>query len=245
MTRQTVLFLGARSDIAMAAAHTFARSGYAIRLAARDVVRLTSDKADLALRYGADVTMHEFDVLDLFSMRDFVASLPEIPDVVVCAIGTLGDETLAKRDSEELVRMLRVNFEGPAVILSILADCMAERRSGTIIAISSVAGERGRYSNYIYGAAKAGFTTFLSGLRAAMWRSNVHVITILPGFVKTRMTQDLVLPPFVTARPEEVAKVIFRSAVKRHDVVYVRWVWRPLMAIIRALPEPLFKRLKF
>ena len=139
---------------------------------------------------------------------------------------------------------LRSNFEGPASILAVLAERFVERGEGAIVGVSSVAGLRGRASNYIYGSAKAGFTAFLSGLRNRFAKQNVQVITVLPGFVATRMTEAMDLPPRLTARPEDVAKSIVGAVRQRKDVIFVRGIWRVIMAIICALPEAIFKKTK-
>jgi short-subunit dehydrogenase len=126
----------------------------------------------------------------------------------------------------------------------VFARKFADRGHGTIVGISSVAGDRGRASNFIYGSAKAGFTAYLSGLRARYFRAGVRVVTVKPGFVRTRMTEGLRLPPILTAEAQEVAAAIYRSAEERkNDVIYVRRVWRYVMISIRSMPEALFKRL--
>lgn len=137
---------------------------------------------------------------------------------------------------------MRSNFEGPALISGLLAERFEGRGSGTIVGISSVAGDRGRASNYIYGSAKAGYTAFLSGLRNRLAKKNVQVLTVLPGFVRTRMTEGLTLPPRLTTDPDRVAEAIFDAVAKGRDVIYVKPVWRLIMAIIRAVPEGIFKR---
>ena len=119
---------------------------------------------------------------------------------------------------------------------------MRLRGSGTIIGISSVAGDRGRGSNYIYGASKSGLTAFLSGLRNSLWNTGVQVLTVKPGFVRTRMTEHLKLPSHLTAAPEQVARAIIRAQAAGKNVIYVPSVWRAVMMIIRLLPEPIFKR---
>ncbi len=141
--------------------------------------------------------------------------------------------------------VMRTNFEGPALLLGLIAERFASRGRGTIIGVSSVAGDRGRGSNYIYGAAKAGLTAFLSGLRNRLAAAGVRVITVKPGFVRTSMTSGMKLPPMLTAEPEEVAKTIYAAAEtgKGRDVLYVRRLWQPIMFAIRSIPEPIFKRL--
>jgi short-subunit dehydrogenase len=120
---------------------------------------------------------------------------------------------------------------------------MERRGNGCIIAISSVAGERGRASNYVYGSAKAGLTAFLSGLRNRLARKGVSVMTVKPGFIATKMTDGMNLPPWLTAQPDEVAAAIYRAHRSGRDILYVRPIWRPIMAVIRYIPEVLFKRL--
>ena len=137
------------------------------------------------------------------------------------------------------------NFEGPGLLLGFFAGQMAKRGTGTIVGISSVAGDRGRATNYVYGSAKAGFTAFLSGLRNRLASRGVHVLTVKPGFVRTKMTEGMKLPPPLTAEPEEVARRVYRAAeVKKTDLIYVRPAWRLIMAIIRNIPEARFKRMK-
>ncbi len=238
----TVLILGARSDIARACALRYAQGGYAVQLAARNAATLEPDAQDIRLRHGASVTCHDFDVLQTDGFAAFLDSLPALPDVVICAVGTMGDQAESQRDPAAAARVLRTNFEGPALILGLLAERFEARGSGVIIGISSVAGDRGRASNYVYGAAKAGFTAFLSGLRNRLAKGPVRVITVKPGFVATRMTEGLPLNPRLTAQPPEVAEAIWRAQAKGRDVIYVRRIWRLVMAIIRALPEVVFKK---
>lgn len=244
MRKPPVLILGARSDIARAVAQSFAARGHPIQLAARQVHRLEADKSDLELRHTVPVSLHEFDALALDSHEAFLDSLPELPRIAVSAVGVLGDQEEAETDTNQLVGVLRSNFEGPAHILSLLANRFATRGSGTIVGISSVAGDRGRASNYIYGSAKAGFTAFLSGLRNRLAEHDVHVVTVLPGFVDTQMTADLDLPARLTARPEEVSQAIARAVFSKRNIIYVRPVWWLIMAIIRNIPEALFKRMR-
>ena len=154
----------------------------------------------------------------------------------------MGDQDQSQTDPDAAARVLRSNFEGPALILGLLAERFEARGSGTIIGISSVAGDRGRASNYVYGAAKAGFTAFLSGMRNRFARSDIHVVTVKPGFVATRMTEGLDLNPRLTAQPDEVADAIFAAQTKRRNVIYVKPLWRWIMTIIRVLPEVVFKK---
>lgn len=242
--KEPVLILGARSDIGRAVARRFAALGHPVQLAARDADRLAADKADMELRHRVPVTLHEFDALDLDGQGDFVDGLPTLPGVAVCAVGLMGAQDENERDPAAAARVIRSNFEGPAVVLAELANRFEARGHGTLVGISSVAGERGRATNYVYGSAKAGFTAFLSGLRNRLAKKGVHVVTVLPGFVATRMTEGMDLPQRLVAQPEEVAEAIAQAVAKRRDVIYVRPVWRVVMGIIRSLPEPVFKRMR-
>lgn len=239
-----MLILGARSDIGLAVAHRFARAGHPIQLAARHPARLEADRADIALRHGVDVTLHDFDALDIASHASFLDSLDPAPGIAICAVGLMEDQSKVERDPAAAALILRSNFEGPASILGHLANRFEERGSGTIVGISSVAGERGRATNYVYGSAKAGFTAFLSGLRNRLAKTGVHVLTVLPGFVATRMTARMDLPARLTASPEEVAEAIHRAVAARRDVLHVKPVWRPVMAAIKAIPESIFKKMR-
>lgn len=184
----------------------------------------------------------EFDALDIASHAGFVDALPELPEIAICAVGLLGVQSDSERDPAAAIRVMRSNYEGPASILAELANRFEARGHGTLVGISSVAGERGRASNYVYGSAKAGFTAFLAGLRNRLAGKGVHVVTVLPGFVATRMTEDMDLPSRLTARPEEVAEAILRAVSQKRNIIYVRPVWRLIMAIIRGIPETIFKR---
>ncbi len=244
MTKPPVLILGARSDIGKAVAHKFASLGHPIQLAARNAASLEADRADMQLRHGVAVTLHEFDALAIETHEAFVGTLPELPQVAVCAVGLMGAQDKNERDIEAAADVMRSNYEGPASILAVLANRFDDRGSGTLVGISSVAGERGRATNYVYGSAKAGLTAFLSGLRNRLAKREVHVVTVLPGFVATQMTEGMDLPAKLTAQPSEVADAIARAVERKKDVIYLRMIWRLIMLIIRNIPEHTFKRLK-
>lgn len=244
MTKPPVLILGARSDIGKATAHAFAALGHPIQLAARRADTLEADRTDMALRHNVEVTVHEFDALDNASHTAFVDSLPALPEIAVCVVGYMGEQSDNEQNSEAASVVLRSNFEGPANILAILANRFEDRGHGTMVGISSVAGERGRATNYVYGSAKAGFTAFLSGLRNRLAKKDVHVVTVLPGFVATQMTEGMDLPAKLTAQPEEVAQAITKAVAKEKNVIYVRPIWQIIMMIIRNIPEAIFKGMK-
>jgi len=244
MTKRSVLILGARSDIGKAVAHKFAALGHSIQLTARNAGTLETDRADIALRYGVTVSLHEFDALATETHEQFIASLPELPEIAISAVGLMGCQEQNERDMSVAAHVMRSNYEGPASILALLANRFEERGSGTLVGISSVAGERGRATNYVYGSAKAGFTAFLSGLRNRLAKSGVHVTTVQPGFVATQMTQGMDLPARLTAQPSEVAEAIAEAVVRKRDVIYVRPIWRLIIMVVRNIPEVVFKGMR-
>jgi len=236
----TALILGATSDMAIAIARKFASHGYNIQLAARNTAPLQALQSDISIRYNVQCTVHAFDALNYSSHKTFVEQLNPKPDVTICVFGYLGEALKARTDWQEAERILFTNYTGAVSIL----DRIADLKHGTIVGISSVAGERGRQSNYHYGSAKAGFTAYLSGLRNRMFKDGVHVVTVQPGFVYTRMTENLQLPKLLTGHPADVANTVYSAVKKKKNVVYVKWFWRWLMFIIRSIPEFMFKKMK-
>lgn len=239
-----VLILGATSDLATALAAEYASHQYTVTLAARDEERLAIICGDLAIRYNVPVHAAKFDALDFKGHDSFFQSLKEKPDVVICVFGLLGDQLAAQNDWSQAALILDSNFTGAVSILNVVANEFEKNKKGTIIGISSVAGERGRQSNYLYGSAKAGFTAYLSGLRNRLFKSNVHVLTVKPGFMKTRMIEGMTTPKPLTASPVVAAKKIFNAAESKKNVAYVLPIWRLVMLIIRNIPEGIFKKLK-
>lgn len=243
----TVLILGATSGIASALAKEFAAHKYDLVLGGRDRDELSALASDLSLRNSVRASALAFDALDTQThaarLQSFLAeSGNALAGAVVC-IGYLGDQAKAQVDWNEARLILETNFTGCVSALNILANHFELRRTGFICAISSVAGDRGRQSNYLYGAAKAGLSVYLQGLRNRLFPAGVKVITVKPGFVDTRMTYGR--PGlFLLASPESVAQGILRAIVKGKSVVYLPWFWHPIMLIVRSIPETIFKRLK-
>lgn len=245
-TKKPVLIIGGASDIARATAVALARAGHPIYLTARDgVSRLADDVADLRLRFSIEAEAWDLDILETDKFEPFLDALPVRPGVVVCVVGLLGDQDAARHSPKQADAIMRTNYVAPALLLGIIADRMEAADGGTIVGISSVAGDRGRGSNYVYGSAKAGFSEFLSGLRNRLAPGGkVHVSTVKPGFVATKMTAGMDLPGALTAQPDEVANAIVRAVDKSRDVVYVRPIWRLIMTVIKFIPEFIFKKLK-
>lgn len=241
---RTALLIGATSDIGRAIARRLVADGWTLQLAARDGTRLERVAEDLQARSGTATVQHRCDVLREDHGLALLDALDPLPQLAICVVGLLGEQTASQRDRDAAARVMRSNYEGPALLMDALAERFEERGSGTLVGISSVAGERGRAANYFYGSAKAGFTAFLSGLRNRCAASGVHVVTVKPGFVRTRMTEAMQLPALLTATPEEVAVAVDRAVRRRRDVVYVRRIWRFISLVLRVVPEPLFKRMR-
>ena len=240
----TVLILGATSDIGFAIAKKFASEKYAIQLAARNVDQLKTFQSDIEIRYGVPCTVHTVDAENFESHQSFYNSLSPKPDVTVYVIGYMNDNERVIRNWNETVKTINANYTGAVSILNIIAADYEQKQNGTIIGISSVAGNRGRQSNYIYGSAKAAFTAYLSGLRNKLFHQKIHVMTVLPGFVYTKMTEHLELPKLLTAKPEEVANAVYNGFKKRKNIVYVKWFWKWIMLVITSIPESMFKKKK-
>jgi len=240
----SILIIGAKSDIAAAVAREYASHGYDIYLAGRGKEELDILAKDLELRHqGISAKAVELDILDFNSHKSFYENLPTKIDGVVSAVGYLGDQIKAQKEFDEAKMIIDTNYTGVVSILNIIADDFAKRKSGFIVGISSVAGDRGRASNYIYGSAKAALSAYLSGLRNRLYKSNVHVMSVLPGFVDTKMTAGMDLPEKLTAKPEAVAKDIYDSQQKKRNIIYTKSIWRVVMGVIKMIPEWQFKKM--
>jgi short-subunit dehydrogenase len=242
LASKTLLVLGGTSDIGRATARVFATQGWTVQLAGRDPEALQREADDIAARTGRTVTTHRINILETSSFPTFIEELPSLPDAVVSVVGLLGEQMRAETDLDHATNVMRSNYEGPALILGLFAERFLARGSGTIVGVSSVAGDRGRASNYVYGSSKAGFSAFLSGLRNRMAQRGVHVVTVKPGFVRTRMTDGMKLPGLLTAEPDEVAEAIRRGVIGQKNQIYVRTIWALIMFIVRSVPESIFKK---
>jgi len=240
---KNVLILGATSDLAQAMAKKYAAEGWSLTLAARKAERLETLVSDLKIRFDVPMESVLFDAEDFASHLGFYTSLKTKPDVVLCVFGYMGDQEQARTDFNEVARTINVNFTGAVSILNLVATDFEARGQGTIVGVSSVAGDRGRQSNYMYGSAKAGFSVYLAGLRNRLAPAGVHVMTVKPGFCRTKMTENLELPAALTASPEQVAAAVYKGVEKKKNVLYTLWMWRWIMCIIRHIPEFVFKKM--
>jgi decaprenylphospho-beta-D-erythro-pentofuranosid-2-ulose 2-reductase len=241
-----VLIIGGTSAIAGETAKLFARDGASLFLTGRSSDKLAAVADDLAVRGAAQVDVATLDVAQVAGHRGVIdAAVRTLGglDVALVAHGTLPDQERCQQSVEDTLEAMQVNFTATIGLLTLLANELEAQRHGCLAVITSVAGDRGRPSNYVYGAAKGGVGTFLQGLRARLFRSNVAVVTIKPGFVDTPMTAGVRKNPLF-ADPARVGREVYRAIIRRPDVVYLPWFWRPIMAVITALPENVFKRLQ-
>lgn len=241
---QKVLIIAATSDIGKPIAESFARRGYELYLTSTNVNMLHPFAESISKKFNVDVRDYQFDISDYSIHAQFLKSLPEVPDVVVCCAGYYKDQEKAISDFGETYRTLSVNYVGVVSILNLISIEFQKRKSGSIIVLSSVAGIRGRQMNFLYGSAKAGITTYLSGLRNRLFKDNVSVTTILLGPVYTKMSEGHNLMPVLTAKPEVAAEKIVKAGLSKKGEVYILWYWKWIMLIIRLIPEFIFKRLK-
>jgi short-subunit dehydrogenase len=241
-----VLIVGATSAIATETARAYAAHGARLFLTGRDGARLDGVAADLRVRGATAVETAVLDVTDRSRGPEVLESAWAAfggLDVALLAHGVLPDQARCQASADETLAAIDVNFTSTVALLTPLANRFEASRTGCIAVITSVAGDRGRQSNYVYGAAKGGLDRFLEGLRNRLFRSGVSVVTLKPGFVDTPMTAGVRQGPlFASAR--RAGRAVHRAIERRRDVAYIPWFWRPIMAIVRALPEPVFKRLR-
>ncbi len=242
---KNILIVGGSSAIAAACARQWATGGARLFIAGRQSVRLEAVAQDLRVRGASGVATHVLDVNDHAQHAAMLTACCDAfgpIDVVLVAHGTLSDQALCERDVEAALREMNTNAISTIALLTLVANTLQAQGHGSIAVISSVAGDRGRASNYVYGAAKAAVTTFCEGLRARLFKSGVGVLTIKPGFVDTPMTAGLALPSPLVASPERVARDIVRAIARRKDTLYTPWFWSGIMLVIRSLPRFVFKR---
>jgi decaprenylphospho-beta-D-erythro-pentofuranosid-2-ulose 2-reductase len=241
-----ILIAGATSTIAQHTARLFAAQGDALFLIARNSEKLTAVAADLKTRGAARVETSVADLVDTHLHADLWKQANQALggiDTVLIAHGLLPDQKDCESSYTKALENFETNFLSVVSLLGVIGNDFEQRKNGTIAVISSVAGDRGRQSNYMYGTAKAAVSTFLQGLRNRLSQSGVAVITLKPGFVDTPMIAHMKRSP-LTASPATVAKGIYRAIKNKKDVVYLPGYWRWVMSVIKLIPESIFKRLK-
>jgi decaprenylphospho-beta-D-erythro-pentofuranosid-2-ulose 2-reductase len=243
-----IIVLGATSTIALEVQRQLARRGCELLIVARSPRRLMELQADLRVRGASRVSTYTADlsaIAEQNAVFEYASRMVPDFDTVLLAYGSMHDQKIAATSVPVLLEELQVNFVSSAALLTLFAADLERRRTGCIAAISSVAGDRGRRSNYPYGSAKGGLALFLQGLRSRLYPAGVRVVTIKPGPVRTPMTDHLpnALP---LADPHKVARDIVRG-LEGHspDILYTPAIWRYIMAVIDLIPESIFKRLSF
>lgn len=238
-----VVIVGATSAIAEATARIYAQQGAKLTLLARNLEKAEAIAADLKVRGASETAVMAFDATDTSNYVELADQLfQDKVDVVLIAHGSLPDQEKAQLNPAYAKQELRVNGLATVALMEQIASHLEQQQSGTMAVISSVAGDRGRQSNYLYGAAKALVTTYASGLRNRLTKSGAHVVTVKPGFVDTPMTSEFPKGP-LWAKPEKVASDIVNAIEKGRNEIYTPWFWWGIMMIIRNIPEFLFKKL--
>ncbi len=240
-----ILIVGATSAIAHETAKFFARDGAELFLVGRSFEKLTAVRDDLKVRGAKRTEMLVLDLTDLDRHQELVdtaiGTLGGL-DAVLIAHGTLGDQYKCQQSVAETLKEFTTNCTSVISLLTILANYFEQQKHGCVAVLSSVAGDRGRKSNYVYGAAKGALSIFLQGLRNRLSQAGVSVVTVKPGFVDTPMTAS-VKKGLLFASPRKVGQGIYKAMKKGKEVVYLPWFWRPIMLVVRSIPEPVFKRL--
>lgn len=242
--QQVWIILGATSSMARAMARQLSGDGATLLLCGRDMDDLAATATDCRARGAMEATALHFDARDSSTFPPILAAARATEGILNCAVfvGSMPEQSEIDADPQLIEGVTMDSHTGPATFLTMLAPEIEARGEGTVVGVTSVAGDRGRIGNYVYGAAKAGFATYLSGLRNRLTRSGGHVVTVKPGFVDTAMTFGIE-GMFLVAPPDKVAKDIIKAVQKKKNVIYTPFFWRYIMLIIRLIPEFLFKKL--
>jgi len=240
-----ILIIGATSAIAHETAKFFARDGAELFLVARNNEKLEDVSNDLKVRGAKRTETFLLDLNDLDRHQEMIQTAIDIfggLDMVLISHGTLGDQQLCEQSVEKTLEELTTNFTSVISLLTLLANYFEQQKRGRIAVVSSVAGDRGRRSNYVYGTAKGAVSIFLQGLRGRLSKSGVTVVTVKPGLVDTPMTASM-KKGLLFAQPRKVGEGIYQAMKKGKEVVYLPWFWRPIMMIIKSIPESVFKKI--
>lgn len=241
-----ILIIGATSAIAQETAKLFASDGDTLFLVGRDPAKLEATAADFRVRGAQGVLFHAMNINDFAGHADLIEKAKQAMDgldTVLIAHGTLANQKACEQDFVLAYEEYKTNFLSVVSLLTHIANHFERQKHGCIAVISSVAGDRGRQSNYIYGCAKGGLTVFLQGLRNRLHKAGVQVLTIKPGFVDTPMTADF-KKGLLWVGPDVIARGIYQAIKKGKQVIYLPWFWKFIMLVIKSIPERLFARLK-
>ena len=237
-----LLVIGAASDIAMSVSKIFGANNYDLTLALRNPIDLKDFADELREDFNINVRLVTLDIINFSSHAEIAEDLGNF-DGIFCSIGYLGDQMKAEKDFQEVELIINSNFLGIVSMMNQLVNILEKKRKGFLIVISSVAGDRGRPSNYFYGSAKAALNAYLSGLRSRLYSKNIDVMIVKPGYVKTKMIAAIETPNFLTVSPDFAAKEIYKAHLTKKETIYIKSLWRLIMLIIRNIPSGIFKRL--
>tara|TARA_B110000196_G_C21148890_1_gene668319 strand:+ start:3248 stop:3976 length:729 start_codon:yes stop_codon:yes gene_type:complete len=238
-----ILIIGGNSDIGFEIAKEFYKNNNNnLYLTTQPNKKITKDINQLK-NHKNRLKLIKFDLLKFNNHKKFYNALDPKPDLVICSAGMFLNSEQILSNFELKEKMINTNFTGYASILDIIIDDFKRKNNGCIIGISSVAGDRGRASNYMYGSTKSAFSSYLSGLRNSLKKFNINIITIKPGFVKTKMTNNIKMNKYLTATPEKVAKDVHKAWKRKKDIVYTPWYWKYIIIIIKIIPEKIFKKM--
>lgn len=243
-SQQTWIILGASSTIAKAFTRSVAEARAHVILAGRRMDDLNASAEDALARGASGATPAIFDARVPDTFQAIIDTANAQSGTINCAVfvGSMPSQDDIDANPQLVDGTIADSFTGPARFLQMLAPVLIERGKGAVVGVGSVAGDRGRVGNYVYGAAKAGFATYLSGLRNALGRHGVHVLTVKPGPVDTAMTQGLGKQPFMTTADAVVAD-IQKALRNKRNILYTKWIWWPVMTLIKLIPEPIFKKM--
>ena len=238
-----ILIIGGNSDIGFEIAKEFYKNNNNnLYLTTQPNKKITKDINQLKNNKNR-LKLIKFDLLEFNDHKKFYNALDPKPDLVICSAGMFLNSEQILSNFELKEKMINTNFTGYASILDIIIDDFKRKNNGCIIGISSVAGDRGRASNYMYGSTKSAFSSYLSGLRNSLKKFNINIITIKPGFVRTKMTSNIKMNKYLTATPEKVAKDVHKAWKRKKDIVYTPWYWKYIIIIIKIIPEKIFKKM--
>jgi len=237
-----ILIIGAKNEVAKELAKIYAKERNNLYLAGRNISKLKDFANDLMKNHNINIGLKELDIEKFNTHPDFYNSLEEKPNGVIIVTGYDPEQKNAMYDWDLTYRSVNVNYAGPMSILNIISHDMENRKKGFIIGVSSVSGDRGRRKNYIYGSSKSAFSAYLSGLRNRLYENGVHVLTVKPGYIYSKISEKRNLPRKLTAQPIEIAKDIYKAQQSKKDIIYTKWFWKYIMFIVRNIPEFIFKR---
>tara|TARA_Y100000996_G_C22555173_1_gene655287 strand:+ start:2651 stop:3367 length:717 start_codon:yes stop_codon:yes gene_type:complete len=233
----SILIIGSSNKVSKELMELYARHGFNIIMTWNRTELDDSSIKKIKEKYKIDIKSIKLDLMDFNSHKPFCDSIADDLIGIITTSGYYPDQQRAGETNEELIKCININYLGLCSVINIISNTFENRKKGFIVGISSVSGERGRKKNYIYGSSKSGFTAYLGGLRNRLYDSGVHVMTVIPGYIKeTNQHKSL------SCTAESLANIIFTSQQKRRDVIYVKWYWRYIMFLVKIIPEFIFKK---